>query len=472
MGYQMTTIICIFLIFIGLVEPVKAQQPVVVVANPPTIVEGQSTTLTTTVLLRAPSGSTATLTTSETLVPSSSTTYNAAVGSQVSAPVNVTVLPAPPPPAAQWTTICETTVLGSSCPSTLVEGRGFVWKVPFDRETGTFVLAMSSPPPSSVSIYSDDYVDVSVRTNTITKRVLQSVLDNDGACSPTGVPSPGLNLPAGHPRGLLWYDSVAKKVFSTAPLCRGYTLAQTGVYNVLTHAMEPVLNYSFTGYPNGVAWGFGAEYVESYGKALIFLGDVWFSVHAFEFDSATQTFTNIGAQTELSQSLIVGADGVSCDINKAPGGVISTHCPVLRNAMGTFSDGTNVWLLGGFNNAEVAFGDLYRYQPTTHVMMKMAPSGPVPPTTQMAIPMCAVDSTRQRLVCLLGTNDLWAYSFTSNAWSQFSAAGQSTVLDSTNITWMSGRAMNYDPVAQCMIAVQSRGQSMAPDIRKLCFNDQ
>ncbi len=460
---------------VGLVGLVVAQQPAVTVtATPATVVQGEATAVTTLIRVHTPSGGTTELTTTETLAPATTTDLTASVGSEQGV-VRITVVPAlpTPPVAASWVSI-----LASTGSPTVVDARGFLWKVPYDAQNREFLLYMSqypSPggPPSSVNtgIYSDDIIAARLLDNTINWRVLQNVTSNADGCNENDQPT-GRNPAVGHPRGMLWSDPIARKVFSAWPLCLGQTVRQTSIYNTQTQQMEQPITVGMDSFPNGIQWGYGAEYVASYGKTVIFLGDVWWSVYAYEFDSATNTFTNIGAQVESSRSLIAGADGISCDVNKAPGGVVSTHCPILKAAMGTFSDGTHIWLLGGFNNSGPS-GDLYRYHAATKVMTKMAPSGPVPPLAEMSVPFCAMDTKRSRLVCLLGTNDLWQYSLAQNQWSQFTAAGAGPVLDPTlGLAYQASRAAGYDPSQDAMIFVQSLGQGKPPNIFRLQFAQQ
>lgn len=425
--------------------------PVSVTAKPDRIVAGESTTLVTTVQLQTPTGSTRELTTSDLVSPVTTTTYTASVGANQSQVV-VRVETAPPPPPAQWSTICATTGIGgggtSTCPISLIDGRGFNWKLVFDEHNGRFLTYMGTGPDDG-SIYSTDIHAVSARTKTVT-RVF------NGSFVQGGLDCLQMNPGVGHPLGLQWYDPVRKVYAMTMQLCGGYNVLATSEFDVVTNAMRPRQPHwpmePWTG--ASIAWDSGIAYVSGYGKAIMCCGDNGYSVRMFEVDPATRAFVDISIQLK-------GADGGWCDVNQAYPNPTSPHCPNLRYGAAILSDGQKLWVFGGQLGSGPTV-DLYRYDPATKIFTKMSPGGVLPSTTNAATPHAFVDTKRQRIVFVQSPTVVQFYSIAANGWSSMNVPnGPEGVFG--------GGACGYDPLQDAGLCVTSHGQSVAPDIRVLQF---
>lgn len=423
------------------------QSSVSVVATPNPVLRGGSTDVMTKILLVRPSGTTE-LTATETLSPTSDVNYVASVGAEQA---NLRIIVDEPPftSNASWQTpICHTTGFGggaiSNCSTALIDARGFQWKITFDPINGVFVAYMASSP--DVSIYSSDVFEISARTRQIV-RVVNGLNENSpDACTPTQ------NPPLGHMIGFQWFDTVLRSVLMTLPLCGGLNAHNTSVYDVTTHAMQP-LRPSWPATAPSVGFDSGAVYVPSYGKAILCCGDnPSSSVRVIEYDSAADVYTDISTDTK-------GVDGVSCDFNKTAPNPVSLHCPILRYGSSVMTDQGIVWIFGGQQGSGPTT-ELFSYNPTTRVFTKAATT--VPPVTQGAMPLAFIDSNRHRIVYVSDPNTLWFYGISSGAWTSQAAP------NGPEYIW-GGSACDYDPVLDAGLCVVSHGQGASPDIRVVSF---
>lgn len=455
----------------------SAGAQVTLVANPQSVVQGQSSVLTTTVTVTQPDGTTVQVSPpSKTVTPSVTTTYASKVGTLV-AQATVTVTAAPPPAAAAWSSICNTTMVGTNCPfnASFPAGRGYNYSLPFDDVNGEAILFAGYY--ADTTIYSNALWAVNARTRSV--RLIKRVDPKGGYGCADATQSPYV----GHPNGFAWTQNGVW--YTVAELCVNYNAAATSRMDLATHAMLPVIprwQYSvlFGGasdtYTNSVGqqvscdgtadkcgkigWESGSVYVPNYGKALVGLNGDQYSLHMTEFD---------GSDYADVTDLLRGADGIAC----ASG---SQQCPqpTYMHAATFVTDGTYVYVFGGTDNSGNQFNNVYRYDPVTHTFLRLdPPDGVKPPATHTAFPMAAFDSRRNRIVFYAGDDDLWQFSAATRMWSRFAASGHGPVVNGLDpISWGTGNGAAYDPVQDAVIFTYQRGQSQAEGIFILQFSGQ
>lgn len=374
-------------------------------------------------------------------------TYPTSTEHPPAAPFNIRIIgsqPPPPPATAQWSTL--------SAPA-LLDGRGYFWRLPFDEVNQEFLYYAASSDEGQSSIYSDDLWGINARTGAITRRVTQA---GDPKCAILGAT---FNPAAGHPLGLTWFDPIAKILYLTGQLCVGYNNETTNRYDAQTRTMLSAIP-AWPLWPGGsISFDSGITYVTAANRAVLCCGDFQQSTRLIEFDRTTNAYTNVSL-------LVKGADGIACDYNVSYPQPISTHCPALVYGAATFSDGVNLWILGGQTASGPSVG-IVRYDPLNRVMTRIVPTGPLPPSEHGAFPLAFFDSTRSRIVFLARTGELWQYSLATNQWTAIPAAGLSPILASAEP--YPHRACGYDAGGNRALCVTSYGQGQPPDLRVLSF---
>jgi hypothetical protein len=358
----------------------------------------------------------------------------------------------PPPPL--------TTTVGWSALTvpTALDARGYFWRLPRDPVSKGFMIYMGSPDSSS--IYSKDIWRVDIRTGAFTKVIGQTGNSSEELCPKSGAPvkNPG----PGHPLGLMWVDPVVNIFYMTGPLCANYNEETTSRLDLTTNTMLPKLATWPMWSGGSIGMDSGFEYVASYAKAMLCCGDNAHATTIYEFDRPSGTYVDVSA-------MVRGMDGVACDYNISYPNPISLHCPVLLQGAATHSDGTYLWIFGGWQNA-VGTTELFKYDPVTKIVLRISPtSGIKPPADHGAWPLSFFDSNRNRIVFLAQTGELWQYVLATNTWSQFTASGNGPIL---NVEPYPGRACNFDAEVDKAICVISEGQSKPPVAYVLTFTGQ
>ena len=371
--------------------------------------------------------------------------------------------------APRWVTICsvigaDETAVSSCTGPTVPVGRGFTWKLPFDTQNNEFLYFGGLQ--QSTTFYSHSLYGYSARTHAFTLRVQQTVPVGQGS-GYDGCLDASYNPIVGHGLGFQWFDPVRRQWVTQGNLGCNYNAGFTSRYDAVAHQMLPLLpTWMLSPQCDGtfdcgsVAFDSGGEYVPGYGRAILCCGDGSFSTRVIEFDPVTQMYTNASQQ-------LVGADGVSCDVNIAWPGSVSPHCPVVFKGADLFGDGSILWVFGG-GTSTLASNDIYQYEPAARRFTKIAPVGGIkPPPVHTMFPLAFLDSRRHRLVFYAGTNTLWQYNFAANLWSPLIATGNGPLFDDVLMLHGDGNGCGYDSGVDIAVCVGYRSQSVSPFVFEL-----